>query len=841
MKNLYFLIAIVLTNTIANSQITFQITYGGSGEDHAFEVKKTEDGYAIGGFTNSFGSGGNDFYLVKTDDKGDVLWSKTYGSTGSDECYGMLQATDGGFVMAGYTTSFGSTGTDVLIIKTNAQGVLQWSKMVSGFSSDFVITVTGDSGYVVVGTTYSFGSGNSDMLLCKLDTGGNFLWSKTIGGSGDEWGFNCRETNDGGVIATGITNSFGAGNYDFYVVKVDGNGTVQWTKTYGGVNRDDGQHAEQTSDGGYIITGYTQSFGAGGTDFLLIKTDANGNLQWNKTYGGTNNDYAISVKPAFNGGYAISGYTESFGFGNSDVYLVKTDYLGNIEWTRTFGGAGNEYSNKLSTINDDSYALASRTQSFGAGGTDFYLIKTDSLGNSGCNATVSTSLNIQTPVITVSSGGVAIMASPSVFSPSPTETSPNTIKTKLCSFCNENSTAQAIVDNPFHCNDVFISEYVEGTAKNRAIELTNTAIGCRNLNNYTIKIYQNASAGNFTVAPLSGILLPNESFSCCHDQASTAIKGKSKMICNCIDFDGNDAVGLYKNDTLIDMIGQIGNTPGLNGWQVGTGFTKDNTLVRKWDVKNGSPYWNIAQMEYSVLPVDNSDSLGKHVGFCTAAKSTIRFANSQTNTSEGQTIFVEIQVSSTVSGLANVQICRRPIKDCIDPPDEAICGTDFVITSTTLNSGCPNLSGSCFNQPISDGFSGSLYLQFDIYTDPQNDDDKQEALCYFMLDDIGNIKVDGDKYKHLILIDNVTPVSVSNLSKNSQYVKIFPVPASNNLDIINAQNAEIIIYNVLGEKIFSQQISNPTERIDISYLTNGVYLLKVNQNDVVDIYKIIKQ
>ena len=162
-------------------------------------------------------------------------------------------------------------------------------------------------------------------------------FAKTYGRTKYDYASSVQQTSDGGYIVAGYTGSFGAGG-DIFLIKTDASGNVIWAKTYGGTGYEEAFSVQQTSDGVYIVAGYTYSFGAGCRDIFLIKTDANGNVQWAKTYGGTDYDRASSVQQTSDGGYIVAGYTESFGVGGSDVFLVKTDANGNIQWAKTYGG-----------------------------------------------------------------------------------------------------------------------------------------------------------------------------------------------------------------------------------------------------------------------------------------------------------------------------------------------------------------------------------------------------------------------------------------------------------------------------------------------------------------------
>jgi hypothetical protein len=203
-------------------------------------------------------------------------------------------------------------------------------KTYGGVNDDFVSStaLTNDGGYIISGSTESFGTGTVDIYLIKTDSVGDTLWTKTYGGDSSDYGSSIEQTNDGGYIIAGSTNSFGAGLNDVYLIKTDANGDTLWTKTFGGNDHDGGSSVCQTSDGGYIILGSTFSFGAGEGDVYLIKTDANGDTIWTKTFGGNNPDAGCSVEQTNDGGYIAAGYTYSFGLGGSDVYLIKTDANG---------------------------------------------------------------------------------------------------------------------------------------------------------------------------------------------------------------------------------------------------------------------------------------------------------------------------------------------------------------------------------------------------------------------------------------------------------------------------------------------------------------------------------
>jgi hypothetical protein len=297
----------------------------------------------------------------------------------------IFQTSDGGFIIPGVITNMAGPPLDFIIdawlIKTDENGNEEWNKRFGGSDSESFYSVkqTDDGGYILTGYTRSFGAGNDDLWLLKTDENGNEQWNKTFGKSSSDCGMAIRITSDGGYIIIGYTkNVLDSSNYDLWLIKTDENGNMQWNKTFGGEKDDEGHSLQITDDNGFILVGNTgYTFQQDDYDLWVIKTDENGNEEWNQTFGGENDDSADSVDLTLDGGYIITGYTESFGAGDKDVWLIKTDEDGTKSWSQTFGGVDYDRARSVQQTYDEGFILAGVTDSYGAGFGDAWLIKVE--------------------------------------------------------------------------------------------------------------------------------------------------------------------------------------------------------------------------------------------------------------------------------------------------------------------------------------------------------------------------------------------------------------------------------------------------------------------------------
>ncbi|HBX22284.1 MAG TPA: hypothetical protein DEF34_01415 [Desulfotomaculum sp.] len=318
----------------------------------------------------------------------ELEWENTMGSYQLDRGYSATQMADGCYIVVGETFSkqsrmHGSGGYDVYLVKVGPKGDMRWQFTYGGARDDSAVSVqlTDNDGFIIAGTTKSYSDQKDTQLyLIKTEVSGNKKWQGVFGGDGEEAGAYAVQTADGGYIVIGESNSFGAGGYDMYLVKTDDRGKMEWEKTFGGKQDDQGVCVQQTEDGGYILTGQTESFGARGYNLYLVKTDFSGALEWETTIGGEGWDIPETIAQTDDGGYIVTGRTSSFNSGNFDLYLVKTDGLGNIEWEQAFGAKGWDMGKTVQQTVDGGYLTAGFTDSLGDGELAFYLVKTNAYG-----------------------------------------------------------------------------------------------------------------------------------------------------------------------------------------------------------------------------------------------------------------------------------------------------------------------------------------------------------------------------------------------------------------------------------------------------------------------------
>ena len=340
---LLFFILLISVNVFAQAPDTLWVkVLGGDNDDFGQFVQQTNDGgYIITGHTKSFGAGLNDAWLVKTNSMGDTMWTRTYGGIKDENCHCVRQTSDGGYILFIESDSFHHTYWKVWLLKTDNRGDTTWTKVIGGNRHYFVesgLEIPGiNGGYIFAGYTKASGAGQEDLWLVRTDSHGDTIWTKTIGGPAGDLSHCIEKTLDGGFIITASTKSFGSGGYDCWLIKTDYNGDTVWSKVYGGTWDDHIYSVQQTGDHGYILAGGTRSFDSAkhSYDAWLLKTDASGDTVWTKLYGGTEQESAYSVRQTGDGGYIVLGYSAL------GTWILKTDAAGDTLWTKSMkAGSG---------------------------------------------------------------------------------------------------------------------------------------------------------------------------------------------------------------------------------------------------------------------------------------------------------------------------------------------------------------------------------------------------------------------------------------------------------------------------------------------------------------------
>ena len=352
-------------------------TYGGAGEDEAYAIQQTSDGgYIISGLTESFEDETGDAWIIKIDPNGNIEWQKTYGQNYLDTAYAIEQTYDGGYVFAG---AFAHAGWEMWVLKLDSSGEVEWQKSFKGKDYErgiaYSVQQTSDGGYIAAGE-FIYGEVDTDVWILKLAPDGTKEWDKTYGGSDPDHAYALQQTSDGGLVVAGQNGRpLSVGEGGIWVLKLHPSGEIQWQKTYGGEKEDEARSIQQTNDGGYIVAGKTSSFGVESTDIWILKLDPEGWMEWQQTIGGEGQDYARSVRQAYDGGYIVAGTTYSFGNGDGDFWVLKLDKNGNVEWQKTYGGYGREEAYSVLQTHDGRYAVAGSTTTYGAGAADYLVLK----------------------------------------------------------------------------------------------------------------------------------------------------------------------------------------------------------------------------------------------------------------------------------------------------------------------------------------------------------------------------------------------------------------------------------------------------------------------------------
>ena len=430
------IIAIILGLTISLSAysqaplIQWQKDFGGSNSESATSIQQTTDGgYIIAGPSQSNDSevtgnhGASDYWIVKINDTGGIQWEQSFGGNGDDNAYSVKQTLDGGYIVAGGSSTNSISGDvtcnieewEYWVVKLSDTGSIEWTgcygdpSSATSFTKAYAINLTADSGYMLIGQSNENGGevtgnhGNADYWVIHISSTGALLWEKSYGGSQLDVGESIQQTSDGGYIAAGITNSNDSevtgnhGGSDYWVIKLDDTGGLQWQKCFGGSGDDLGESVQQTYDGGYIVAGSSNSIDGqvtgnhGGYDYWVIKLDDTGGVQWQTSLGGAGDEDCYSIQQTIDSGYIVAGASDSSSgevtgtHGQNDFWVVKISKYGNLQWEKALGGSAVDVAASIQQTSDTGFIVAGGTSSTDGditknfGIEDFWVVKLSSM------------------------------------------------------------------------------------------------------------------------------------------------------------------------------------------------------------------------------------------------------------------------------------------------------------------------------------------------------------------------------------------------------------------------------------------------------------------------------
>ena len=381
------LLAVIATAVplVAAGSASFELVLGGRELDRGIGVTQLADGgYAVVGLTASFGAGGEDVYLVRVDSEGEVLWTESYGGANDENGWSVVELDGGDLAVAGFTDSFGEGGFDCYLVRTSPSGALRWSRTFGGAEDDrcWGLLPTDGGGFVLVGETASSGRGARDCYLLEADADGIEQWAATYGGEEDDRCFAVARASESGYVVAGQSYSRGAGDRDVYVIGVGREGVERWAETFGGADSDVGHGVVPTGNGDFLVTGYTTSLATEADDPFLVKLSAAGELRWTRVVPRSGLAHTLTGAAATDGGFCLGGF-EDLGAGRTRAaLLLKTDPAGAPTWSRSFHrtDAGEAFGYTAAATSDGGCALAGHTTVGGEGGLDLLLVKVDREG-----------------------------------------------------------------------------------------------------------------------------------------------------------------------------------------------------------------------------------------------------------------------------------------------------------------------------------------------------------------------------------------------------------------------------------------------------------------------------
>ncbi len=392
-------ILIIMPLAFAQPELNYTRTFGGTSSDTGGSIRSTADGgYVLTGMTTSYGEGKGDLWLMKVNSQGMAAWNKTFGGTSFDIGRSVIQARDGGYLVGGATKSYGAGNLDAWLIKVDSSGSMLWNRTFGekGPEECTALLESEDGSVLLAGYTGSHSQEDNDVILIKTSSNGTELWNRTFS-HGNDHCWSVSSTDDGGYILAGSTDSYDSNangpdadgnetdplggsiesNQDVWVIKTDSKGNLMWDRVLSRPETDDGRSITQASDGGYILTGYANARlfdDSPRSEVLLAKLYSNGTLAWIKTFGGAGRDEGYSVLETSDRGYVIAGYTTSSD-PSGDALLAKTDSSGTVKWIESLGGQGTQSSDSVQSAANEGYMIAGYGYRTGGYDMDIWLAR----------------------------------------------------------------------------------------------------------------------------------------------------------------------------------------------------------------------------------------------------------------------------------------------------------------------------------------------------------------------------------------------------------------------------------------------------------------------------------
>lgn len=421
----------VITNYNAGGS-SFQKLYGVDYEDEETVtiIEAYGGGYLAMGINEAVGDSMSDVCLMQLSEEGTLIANYIYGGHYYEDAHCIIKTSDGNYVIAGRSMSYSHTDSDVMVMKLSADLSVMWTKIFVGASTDRALSIKelNDGGFIVAGATGSFGAGSTDIYILRLTSSGDPVWARTFGGSGYDLAHSLVLTEDGFIAAGWVSSS--SNTQDIAVLKISNEGDIIWQKSYGGIRNELGFSMESSGEK-YVITGYTDSHGSGASDALLLNINSNGSVNWCRVYGGGLREEGRSLKRTFDGGYVISGFTFSSGAGDGDAMFLKLNSQGSLQSASTYGEQLFDIAYYILPVSDGGYIMPGSTV-LPNDKSDVRIIKTSGMGGN-CGSRSFNSISESSYNISVTETNLIVTSpQPLVLSPVIVRNTFPAVETSLC-------------------------------------------------------------------------------------------------------------------------------------------------------------------------------------------------------------------------------------------------------------------------------------------------------------------------------------------------------------------------------------------------------------------------